>query len=91
MRSIQLVAEALALPCFRDVLGFVGTPECSPFAYKEYPNEASACADLAAYHKKQLQLMGTKMGRGGFDVKDLHKKNDLLELSVGELCVLCII
>ena len=31
--------------------------------------------------------MGITMGRGGFDVKDLHSQKDLLELPVGELCV----
>lgn len=28
--------------------------------------------------------MGTKMGRGGFDVKDLHSRKDLLKLPVGK-------
>ena len=31
--------------------------------------------------------MGITMGRGGFDVKDLHNQKDLLELPVGELCI----
>lgn len=31
--------------------------------------------------------MGIAMGRGGFDVKDLHNQKHLLELPVGELCI----
>ena len=31
--------------------------------------------------------MGVTMGRGSFDVKDLHNKKDLLEVCIGKLCV----
>ena len=31
--------------------------------------------------------MGITMGRGGFDVKDLHNKKDLFAVCVGELCI----
>ena len=62
----------------------VGIPEIAPFPFWDYFNENAAAADLAKEHREHLQACGVKMGRGGFDVMDLHDQNDLLELPVGE-------
>lgn len=80
-------AEALDVPCSEELPGTADFPECKPFPFQEYPSEDSASADLAKYHREQLKAMGVTMGRGGFDVKDLHDEKDLLEVCVGKLCV----
>ena len=59
-------------------------PADRPFYFWEYGNENAAAEDLAKEHTKHLRACGVTMGRGGFEVKDLHNKSDLLSLPVGE-------
>jgi hypothetical protein len=80
----------MAMACFQLFPGSADFPECMPFPFWKYTDENSASADFTEYHKRQLEIMGIKMGRGGFDVKDLHNKKDLLAVCIGELCSFCI-
>ena len=45
-----------------------------PFPYEKYATEDQGTPDFVMYHHKQLQLLGVKLGQGGFKVMDLHNE-----------------
>ena len=43
-----------------------------PFDYSQFVNEDAGTPDFVAYHQKQLQSCGVRIGRSGYQVHDLH-------------------
>lgn len=46
-------------------------------------NEDAGAPDFVAYHEKQLQSCGVRMGRSGYQMHDLHKA-PLYRIQVGD-------
>ena len=67
---------------FQASCGAADAANTSPFDFSQFVNEDAGTPSFVEYHEQQLQICGVRMGRGGYQVHDLHKET-LYNVQIG--------